>query len=206
MDHLDNFKKLEISRYATDKYYSVVNASRGLNQKGLQNLLYKSIGIMVVTLQKVDNILHNMLRMQKQLSEVTGEVDMQFVLNEYKRNRDNLINKYIDKPNVPNKSMTKYIDSVVEQDLITSDQGEILHTYRKLRNKYVHTEFVLEPRKLISNDHIKAAIKDVTAIAIVLGDFTETLTYKNMETMFGSKEAVTFFKGVAEDAIEKIKS
>lgn len=207
MEHVDSFKKLGISRYATDKYFEVVNSSRRASQKNLANLLYKSIGIMIVTLQKVDSILHNMLILQRLLSNVKVgvDIDMQLVLEEYKRNKQKLIDRYIDKPNIPNKTMKKYIDSVTENGIVTSKQGEILHYYRDLRNQYVHKAFVIEPRKLLNSKDIKSSISDITAITIILGDFTETLTYKNIEKIFGTSEAVEFFKGVSDDAIEKMR-
>lgn len=205
MDHIYNFRKLGISKYAKEKYFDVVNASRGLSQRNLQNLLYKSLGIMVVTLQKVDSILHNMLKLHKQLSMVTVEIDMKVVLEEYIKNKDKLIDDSIDKPNIPNDNMVNYINLVCTNGYISKDQNDILHSYRKLRNTYIHKAFVVEPRKLINTTYIKESISDIAAIAIVLGDFTETLVYNNIENLFGTKEAVDFFKGVQYDAIEKMK-
>ena len=205
MNHLDNFKELGISKYATDRYFEVVNASRRFSIQNQQNLMYKSLGLMIVTLQKVDSILHNILKLHKQLSSVTVEVNMSAVFDEYMRNKDRLIEESIDKPNIPNDTMRNYINLVLEKGYISNEQSEILHEYRKLRNLYVHKAYVIEPWKLISSTHIKESISDITAIAIVLGDFTETLVLNNIDSIFGTKKAVDFFKEVQHEAIEKMK-
>lgn len=205
MNHIDNFRILNISEGAIDKYRTVKKESNSkMSVKKLIDILYRDLGIMIVLLQNIDSVLHNLLILEKQMASVTDEIDMNEVLKIFRRDKKELIEEYIDKPNVPDDSMNNYINLIVKRNIISKEQGEVLHSYRISRNNYVHKAFVLNPEKLLKAVHIIESIYDVAAITIVLSDFTESLSYDYMAKVFGSGEVVDFFKEIGKDAIDKL--
>ena len=193
-----------------EKYFIVKNRLENTEEYPiLRALIFKVLGIFVMSFQMIEITIQGLLKMYDLLDEYGENIESE-IINDF----NNLLQKAVNEQMEVTKDHSNFqrlIELCKTKEIISSELFSNLDEYRGLRNDVVHSRLVTQPFLFYKKDNMKDFIMEMTYhtlrvaqyIELISDSFVEKykLKYPNF-TMFMA-ESIQKFNTLKEDLTRK---